>query len=90
VPESQIARVVRDDAVHGEAPEGTNRKGHGGLAGRLILGGERSNRKAGVVGDPSGQFVHGASECALASVSDGVVTWWGIRSGICGETYGIT
>jgi len=39
--------VVRDGALHRVAAEGTNREGHGGLAGRRIVGGGRSNRKAG-------------------------------------------
>src|SRR5713101_4078089 len=31
--------VVRDSALHGEATVGPNREGHGGLAGRRIVGG---------------------------------------------------
>ena len=33
--------------MHRETMEGTNRKGHGGLVARQILGGGRSNRKSG-------------------------------------------
>jgi hypothetical protein len=39
--------VVRDSAVHREAAEGTKWEGHGGLAGRPILGEGRLNRKTG-------------------------------------------
>jgi hypothetical protein len=36
---SEWPRVVRDGALHGGATIGTNREGHGGLAGRRIIGG---------------------------------------------------
>jgi hypothetical protein len=42
VPDRALAlewpSVVADSAVHGEATVGPNREGHGGLAGRRILG----------------------------------------------------
>lgn len=34
----KVATVVRDGATHRKATGGANRKGHGGLAGKLILG----------------------------------------------------
>ena len=39
--------VVRDGAMHREATGGANQEGHGGLAGRRIVGEGQSNRKAG-------------------------------------------
>ena len=39
-PLEERTRVVRDSAVHGEALVETKREGHGGLARRLILGGD--------------------------------------------------
>jgi hypothetical protein len=34
-----VTCIVRDGVLHREAPVGTNREGHGGLAGRRIVGG---------------------------------------------------
>jgi hypothetical protein len=42
-------RVVRDGALHRETTVGANREWHESLAGWRILGGERSNRKAGEI-----------------------------------------
>jgi hypothetical protein len=44
IPHSAVAlkwpSVIRDGALHAEATVGTNGEGHGGLAGRRIVGGE--------------------------------------------------
>ena len=41
-PECRVAtRVVRHTTLHGEATVGTNREGHGNLAGRRVVGGWR-------------------------------------------------
>ena len=44
--------VGRDEAVHGEALVETKRKGHGGLAGRRIVGGWRRAAQESMRGGP--------------------------------------
>jgi len=43
-----LSSVVRDKTLHRKAAQGTKHEGHRGLEGRLIVRGERANRKAGV------------------------------------------